>query len=369
MELREIKSMSELSELVSASTFDAFYQKIVQEDQKYGEEHYEEYKNEVFRQIGVFRRMLYSNWTASRGIIRIFHLLRGHKYPKEYYQQEKPLSWEYKRYRSKFKYPFITDESSDARPFFDVAKDIYDNIEQYRSTYELLEDEASKKVLMGTLVSRLTGNYRYLEDLASANPQYFDSDIIKTYSNEVLVDAGGYTGDTAEALLETAAAKGKVKKIHLYEPSRDNIEQAKKNLSKFNVEVVFHQSGVSDKRGSFSVADSGAGSPIVADMRGMHSVDIVTLDEDIEEKTTFIKMDIEGSEKAALLGCRRHILEDIPKLAICVYHKLNDVWWVPQYIKNLNPNYKFYLRYYYQGPMGDIVIYCLPCQEETADAE
>ena len=71
-------------------------------------------------------------------------------------------------------------------------------------------------------------------------------------------------------------------------------------------------------------------------------------------------MDIEGSEKAALQGCKRHILKDAPKLAICVYHKLNDVWWVPQYIKSLNPAYKFYLRHYSSLPC-ETVIYCLPC--------
>ena len=365
MELRDITCMDELSELVYASSFDAFYQKIVEENRKYDKEYYEAYKRlYLIPPKGQMRRMVFENWTVFRGVIRVWHLARGIKHSKDFYRKG-PYFLEYE----KSKYQFIQDESSDTRPFFDVAKDIYDNIEQYKALYELLEDEASKTVLMGVLVSRLTGDYSHLTDLASANPQYFDSDIIKAYSDEVVVDAGGYTGDTAEALLETAEAKGRIKRIYLYEPDRNNIERAKKNLSGSEVEIIFRRAGISDKRGSLFVTDSGSGSRIVADEQGMDRVDVVALDEDIDERVTFIKMDIEGSEKAALQGFRKHILEDAPTLAICVYHKLNDVWWVPRYVKSLRPEYKFYLRYYYQGRMGDTVVYCLPCREETVDTE
>ena len=74
--------------------------------------------------------------------------------------------------------------------------------------------------------------------------------------------------------------------------------------------------------------------------------EIVTLDEDITEPVTWIKMDIEGSEYDAVMGSRRHIAEDRPKLSISVYHGYDDLWLLPKLIHSLNPSYKFYLRYY-----------------------
>ena len=125
-------------------------------------------------------------------------------------------------------------------------------------------------------------------------------------------------------------------------------------------EIVFHRAGASDKCGSLYTIGSGNGSHLGDSGQEIDKVDVVALDEDIDERVTFIKMDIEGAEKAALQGCQKHILEDAPRLAICVYHKLGDVWWVPQYVKSLNPGYKFYLRHHYPYGYSETVMYCLP---------
>ena len=59
-----------------------------------------------------------------------------------------------------------------------------------------------------------------------------------------------------------------------------------------------------------------------------------------------IKMDIEGSEKKALIGSKNHIMNETPKLLISVYHGHNDLVEIPRLIKEINHNYNFYLRYY-----------------------
>ena len=63
-------------------------------------------------------------------------------------------------------------------------------------------------------------------------------------------------------------------------------------------------------------------------------------------KVTFLKMDIEGSELAALRGAERIIREQRPKLAICVYHKPEDLWEIPSLLLSYHPDYKLYLRHY-----------------------
>ncbi len=89
-------------------------------------------------------------------------------------------------------------------------------------------------------------------------------------------------------------------------------------------------------------------------------IEIVSIDEDISEKVTLIKMDIEGAEQEALLGCKRHIQEESPKLLISVYHNNEDIWKIPRMVDEMKQDYHFYLRSNgnQEGP-AEIVLFAL----------
>ena len=57
-------------------------------------------------------------------------------------------------------------------------------------------------------------------------------------------------------------------------------------------------------------------------------------------------MDVEGAELKSLMGARETIIKNRPRLAICVYHKPEDLYEIPGYILSLVPEYKFLLRHY-----------------------
>ena len=64
------------------------------------------------------------------------------------------------------------------------------------------------------------------------------------------------------------------------------------------------------------------------------------------DKVTFIKMDIEGSEREALRGATTVIKRDKPRLAICIYHSPEDLYEIPFWIKFIVPEYKIYIRHH-----------------------
>jgi FkbM family methyltransferase len=220
---------------------------------------------------------------------------------------------------------------------------------QYLNLYSLLSDTKSKETLMRILKYRVTGDYKILhEDSDFTFNQYLDKTIIDMPKSDVFVDCGAFIGDTVERYITRFPI---FSKIYLYEPESDNYAQAHNYLSKWEAtlyhKIVFRNVGVGKKKDTLKFKANGAGSSISLD--GSTDVVVVSLDEDIKEPVSFIKMDIEGFELDAIEGAKNHIINEKPILAICVYHKIDDLWEIPEYILKLNPSYKLYLRQYTEG--------------------
>lgn len=73
------------------------------------------------------------------------------------------------------------------------------------------------------------------------------------------------------------------------------------------------------------------------------------------DNVTFIKLDVEGAEKEALIGAEQCIKNNKPKLAISVYHNPDDFLEITDYLSNLVPDYKFVLRHYHSDCIETIL--------------
>ena len=94
------------------------------------------------------------------------------------------------------------------------------------------------------------------------------------------------------------------------------------------------------------------------DEHGGEEVQTASLDEYMDgQAASFIALDIEGAELTALFGAERIIREQKPKLAICVYHKPEDLYEIPELVKKLRPDYQLYLRHYHSLDMLETVLY------------
>ena len=63
--------------------------------------------------------------------------------------------------------------------------------------------------------------------------------------------------------------------------------------------------GVSDKKGIMYLSDTGTSGAEFLVKEGTKEVETVALDEDIPEKITFLKIDIEGAERDAIIGAKK----------------------------------------------------------------
>jgi hypothetical protein len=58
----------------------------------------------------------------------------------------------------------------------------------------------------------------------------------------------------------------------------------------------------------------------------------------------FIKMDIEGAERNAVLGAKETLRKFKPRMALCVYHRRNDPAAIPRAVFDLASGYHLYTQ-------------------------
>ena len=136
-------------------------------------------------------------------------------------------------------------------------------------------------------------------------------------------------------------------KIFAFEPDPKNFKICKKKIAMHQLQhVQLIQAGMWNKTTTLHFCAEGQATSSFCD-EGEISVPVVTLDEIVgDERVSFIKMDIEGSEMKALQGACKVIQRDKPLCAICIYHKPGDVLEISHYLKQLVPEYQFAIRHH-----------------------
>lgn len=220
-----------------------------------------------------------------------------------------------------------------------TSKEIFDKMIQFRSTYDM----------------RIHPQYS-LDDI------YFVQDIIKLSEEESFIDCGAFDGDSIEKFVKNVKT---YKNIVAFEPDNENFD---KLISKYETsqgegcKINLFKAGVwNEKKQLYFKADGNEASKIsdAGETDGLVVVDVEKIDDIMEcNDATYIKMDIEGSEMAALEGAKDTILRNKPKLAISIYHKDEDMIKIPLYIHSLVPEYKMYIRQHSHSYF-DTVLYCI----------
>ncbi len=229
----------------------------------------------------------------------------------------------------------------------DRAHAFVEHREDFEWLYKILKDYRSKRILVNILCYWLMSDHKRVGQIYERTfNQYFDLDIVTCNENEVFVDIGAYIGDTV-VNYSKVFGKNCYKRMYCYEIVPVNIEYIEKNVELFHLDnIIIREKGASNRNGTMYLSSNVLSSISQLSEDGAIAVPITKIDDDIEEKVTFIKMDIEGGEEEALLGCIEKIKENHPKLALSIYHNHKDMWKLPRIIYEADPSYNFYIRYY-----------------------
>lgn len=171
--------------------------------------------------------------------------------------------------------------------------------------------------------------------------QYQYDNIVKVNKGDTFFDVGACFGDTA-----AWAAKNGASEIYSFEIDALNLEVLEK-YNDSNINIVNKAIGSSNKKIGLTRSPTNPGATKINLASDQLNIEMTTIDDFCKSNgilPDFIKMDIEGSELDALKGARNTLIQKRPKLAICLYHKNQDMWEIPLYLKEVVPEYNFYCK-------------------------
>ena len=236
-----------------------------------------------------------------------------------------------------------------------------ENRARFERIYDMLADEESKRIYENVISYKLTGDIKYLweseSDKASVYEKLLDCNNISRY-----VDLGAYNGDTIREMLfynpnlKMAIAlepdARNFRKLNEYAQTVENCEIKCINAGAWceNTTLLF------DASGNRNAGIVSAGN-IVSKIK---EVNVVSVDSVLDGASMdYIKYDVEGSEKEALIGSAQTIKAHAPKLLVSLYHRSEDLFALPELLNEINPEYKLYLRRFPYIPAWDLNLYAI----------
>lgn len=224
--------------------------------------------------------------------------------------------------------------------------------------FSLLRDEPSRQAYAKGIRQRFYGQgYDYYSPypvyghpLASARP------------GDCIIDGGAAAGDT---LRHFRNACGGDCALHLFEPTNGSFAGLAAYIAANHIpNAKAVKKALWDKTELLrfqEVSANGHSNHVAADAAGTVTVQATSLDEYVREnaldRVDLVKLDIEGSELAALHGACETLRRFKPRLQICMYHKPRDLWELPLFVKECVPEYSLYIGLH-SCRLLDLVLYC-----------
>lgn len=240
----------------------------------------------------------------------------------------------------------------------EFERDYREQRARYDAIRARLSDDLSVRTFDALVNFRLTNSISCLSEFTCRiHEQYFDLPFVSEFASH-FVDCGSFDGATT---LEFIRRFPDYKSVHVFEPEPEQFALVKRRLADVR-DGHFYPCGVSDSQQMMRFTSAGSVSKFSE--TGDIIVAVECLDDLPLGDVTWIKLDIEGFESQALAGACNLIQQQHPLLAVCCYHKYDDLWKLPEQVLSYRDDYRIYLRHYTEGLL-ESVYYFVPC-ERTA---
>ena len=229
-----------------------------------------------------------------------------------------------------------------------------EHLTELSQLYDILEDDFSKKTLLGLIKGKSTGDLSYVP--IAPYPQY-EHTIVRPRKNDIIIDGGAYDGDTVNSyanLVENHC------EIHAFEPDIIMYKRLIDNAKDLPAGVCIPVNmGLWHKKGSIHGDNLELGNKDQIEPIIVNVIDIDTYLAENDINCDLIKLDVEGVEMEALLGAQKTIKHQKPSLQICLYHKTDDIFEIPLFLNKLQPDYKMYIGHHSSDGFIETVLYCI----------
>lgn len=225
-----------------------------------------------------------------------------------------------------------------------------------RRTHARLADDISRACFERIVAFRMGLDLAY-SSFSHPDPQYFNALTLPILTQRPLryLDGGAYTGDSFLELLRHAS----IKQAWLFEPDRANFAKLAQSVRQQKLPGLCLPLALSDQyallRFNSGIGEAGNVSPEGNDAIATVAVDDLLAGETID----LLKLDVEGSEAAALRGAAQTLKASRPVLTISAYHHPDDLWVLPDLLAELCEGYRFYLRQHTNNSF-ELVLYGVP---------
>ena len=248
----------------------------------------------------------------------------------------------------------IDDETGLPIYSFKEFTELFPNeLNNYQYIISVINRRVSSSIKNDLIAHGVSGNNIVVapKEWRNNESQYFD--FFEPRENEVFVDCGCYDGSTCYRFAGWCGDKG-YEYIYGFEPDSKSFYRCEEMLASLAKCKVFNLgTSLKDETVYFKITGKEDACALTKEetegleCNCIEKVNVVSLDSFLKgRRVTFIKMDIEGMEWETLLGAERILREQKPRLAISVYHKIDDFVRIPVWLKKVNPDYKFYFRHY-----------------------